>query len=100
MANKFFALMEHDHNLPKNKLQEEFRNRVREDFSQTLVDSPKAESMKLDRLGRFLSSVHSKCKPVEGYFSEESKYGKDPDCYRVDGLFKLSFYPVKEVINV
>jgi hypothetical protein len=98
MKKKFFALMEHDHCLPKNKLQEEFRNRVREDFSQTLVDNPQEVSRILDHLASFLSSVHSKCRPMEGYYSTESKYG-DPDCYRLDGLFKLTFYQLKEVSN-
>lgn len=97
MEKKFFALMEHDHNLPKNKLQEEFRKRVKKDFSQTLIESPAAAAMCLDDLATITNSSFRKCKPIEGYFSEESKYGNNPDCYRVDGLFKLSFYPVKEV---
>lgn len=100
MKKQYFVLMEHDHTLPKNKLQEEFRKRVKEDFNQTLITDMGELITCVNKIANNLNEVHSRSKPLLGYFSQESKYVNQPDCYRVDGLFKLSFYEVKEVAYV
>lgn len=97
MAKKHFALMEQDHIQAKNQLRKELRKRIKEDFSQILVNDVKAVVAGIESVIRYYNELYSRCTPVHGHFEGRERWPDANPCFYVDGLFCIVFYEVKEV---
>jgi hypothetical protein len=97
MEKKFFVVV-HQYCMAKNKLQEEYQKRVKEDFDQTLITSPEEAVKCFKLLESNLNTLHWRCKPVKGSFQQPG-IPSLPKNYFVDSLFTVTFYEVREVSN-
>lgn len=94
---QYFLLMTDDHRLPKNKLHEEIRNRVRAKFNQTLATDKEEVCQYMQSIIEGCNMIFRRSEPAKGYFTKRDHFPNSSDCYYVDGLFQLVFYKVKEV---
>lgn len=97
MEKKFFVLV-HQYCQAKNKLQDVYQKRVREDFNCTLISSPEDAVKCFEALEKMFNDLHPRCKPISGSLLVPVMELL-PSSYFVEGLFTVSFYPVKEVSN-
>lgn len=95
MEKKFFVLV-HQYCQAKNKLQDVYQKRVNEDFHCTLISSTSDAVKCFEALEKMFNEQHPRCKPISGDFLVPDM-GSLPSSYFVEGLFTVSFYPVKEV---
>lgn len=97
MEKKFFVLVS-QYCQAKNKLQDEYQRRVKEDFDRTLISSPDDAVKSFKSLETMLNAFHHRCTPIKGAYQVPGVQSL-PSVYFVDGLFTVTFYPLKEVSN-
>ncbi|GHB44588.1 hypothetical protein [Mongoliitalea lutea] len=93
-----YILMQHDHYVPKNNLHKEVRERVKTEFCNRLTGDIAVTVDAIYKAIVELNFKYSRCKPVKADYYSDLKLFDNPQL-RVDGLFTVTFYEVKEVSN-